>query len=117
MEGAAHSNLGSAHHALNNNLEAEKCFTQQREIAKHLCDLRGEASALSGLGNLAFTKGHYAEAIALYQNHLTLAQTIGHTQGILHAQRNLDEAYRAMKDETKDDTKAVSKFVSNSCIK
>ncbi|MGC1527091.1 MAG: tetratricopeptide repeat protein [Phormidesmis sp.] len=88
----------SANNNTNNSLKAEQYFIKQKEIAKEIGDLRGEAGALSGLGSVCFGKGDYEQAITYHQKHLDIAQTLGHKEGSLHALCNLGNAYSAIGD-------------------
>ncbi len=76
-EGSALANLGIAHRALGNYVQAMDYLHQALVIKQEIGDLKGEAAILGNLANAYAEVGDYEEAIAKHEASLEIVRTIG----------------------------------------
>ncbi len=95
-EGAALSNLGTAHLDLDNYAQAIEYGQQCLAIARAIQNRRGEGAALVTLGGAYLALGNYAQAIKYIQQSLAIARAIQDREGEGQALGNLGGAHDAL---------------------
>lgn len=93
FEARALDSMGSAHAALHELADAERCYERSLSLKVEADDLAGQAITLGGLGRLAMQRGDVDAAAALFTRDLEIARQLRDDEGLTVMSNQLGEVW------------------------